>query len=167
MSRPCSVCQHPNRKAIDEALVGGQPIRAIAGRYHAGRDSVARHLRSHVSPALVKVAARREEREATTLLGRMERLIQRTERLLEAAEASGAVGQALAAIDRLWKGYELVGKITGEIKPDGQVLVVNLQQSPEWVELRGRLLVALLPFPDARARVSAALTGQVIDAEAG
>jgi hypothetical protein len=97
----------------------------------------------------------------------MERLIQRTERLLEAAEASGAVGQALAAIDRLWKGYELVGKITGEIKPDGQVLVVNLQQSPEWVELRGRLLVALLPFPDARARVSAALTGQVIDAEAG
>jgi hypothetical protein len=62
---------------------------------------------------------------------------------------------------------ELVGKLTGELRPDNQVLVVNLQQSPEWVELRSRLLVALQPFPEARSRVALALTGgDVIDGHA-
>jgi hypothetical protein len=117
---------------------------------------------------LVKVAARREEREATTLLERMERLIQRTERLLEAAETSGAVGQALAAIDSLWKGYALLGRVTGELKPDGTtVQIINLAASPEWVQLRGRVLVALQDFPEARARVALALTGgDVMDGQA-
>ena len=48
-----------------------------------------RHRRAHVSPALIKVAAEREEREGRTLRERMEVLIERTERLLEAAELGG------------------------------------------------------------------------------
>ena len=36
--------------------------------------------------------------------------------LLKAAEKSGAVGLALSAIDRMWKGYELIGKVTGELQ---------------------------------------------------
>ena len=169
MARPCTICAHEDRKAIDEALVVGTPVRAIALRYGVERTSLGRHLHHHVSPALARVVTKRqekrEERAARSLLERMEGLIERTERLLSAAETSGAVGQALASIAQLWKGYELLGKLTGEIRPDNQVLVVNLQQSPEWVELRSRLFFALQPFPEARERVAAALTGDVIDGE--
>ena len=41
------------------------------------------------------------------------------------------MGQALGAIDRLWKGYELIGKLTGELKPEGPAVAINVLQVPE------------------------------------
>jgi hypothetical protein len=155
MARACTICVRPDRKEIDGASVSGEPIRTVARRFRISRDSLGRHLRAHVSPALVKVAARREAKESISLLQRMEALIERTEKLLVAAEESGALGQALGAIDRLWKGYELIGKVTGEIKPDGtNVQVINILASEDWLRLRTAMFTALAPYPEARTAVA-------------
>ncbi len=38
MGKPCTVCVHPDRGAIDAALEVGQPLRRLAGAY--GRRSI-------------------------------------------------------------------------------------------------------------------------------
>ena len=51
MPRPCTICQHPSRPAIDEALAQRlttkQSFRSIAERFAAGNDSLARHDKGH------------------------------------------------------------------------------------------------------------------------
>jgi hypothetical protein len=133
MARPCTICLHPHREAIDKALVEGQAIRAIM-RHFAGADrgAIARHQKAHLSPALMKVAQRREERHNMSLLDRLESLIARCEAILETSEQSGSVAQALATVRELRGLYELVGKVTGELKESGGPSVTfNVLQAPE------------------------------------
>jgi hypothetical protein len=55
---------------------------------------------------------------------------------------------------------ETIAKITGELNERPVVNVLNVAASPEWIELRSRILAALEPHPDARLAVAAALTGR-------
>ena len=51
MPRVCLVCAHPERAAIDEALIRGQPRMAVARRFALGDDSVDRHWTNDHVPA--------------------------------------------------------------------------------------------------------------------
>lgn len=62
----------------------------------------------------------------------------------------------LKAYDRLESRLTLVAKLLGELAHTG---TVNVVLSPEWLALRGRLLTALSPFPEAREAVVTALNG--------
>jgi hypothetical protein len=168
MAMPCSVCHHEQREKIDAVLVEGRASNhVIARQFGLGHDAIARHRNLHISKALAKVVARREAKASVRLVDRIETLVGRVETILENADQRGSVAQALTAVRELRGLYELVGKISGELKPDGQVVVVNLQASAEWIEIRSRLLGALQPFPEARARVALALTGgELIDGDA-
>jgi hypothetical protein len=53
MPRRCTICDHPSREAIDQALVAGQALRDIAGHYHLSKSALARHKESHAPPALI------------------------------------------------------------------------------------------------------------------
>jgi len=59
MARVCTVCTHPERAAIDRALVAGEPYRGIARRFSASDDAVQRHRAEHVPVELT--AAKRAE----------------------------------------------------------------------------------------------------------
>ena len=48
MARTCTICTHPERAAIDKALVAGQPYRSIAQHFAASADAVLRHKESHL-----------------------------------------------------------------------------------------------------------------------
>jgi hypothetical protein len=54
MPRRCTICAHPTRDAIDQALVAGQSLRDIAGHYHLSKSALARHKDSHAPPALIQ-----------------------------------------------------------------------------------------------------------------
>lgn len=54
MPRRCTICDHPTREAIDQALVAGQPLRDIAGHYRLSKSALARHKESHAPPALIQ-----------------------------------------------------------------------------------------------------------------
>lgn len=59
----CSICGHPEREAIDAALVAGIPLRTVAARYRVGKSALARH-KEHIdrpatpTPATVRQRAR-------------------------------------------------------------------------------------------------------------
>lgn len=158
----CTICHHPEREAIDHAIVSGVTQRAIANQWLVSRAAVQRHAVRHVSAAIAAVQAQREQAGAVTLQERVESLIARTERFLEAAEQGGKVSAGLAAVRELRGLLELYGKASGELDTR-PVTVVNLQASPEWIELRGLLFATLQPWPDARAAVS----GRLLQLEAG
>jgi len=49
MPRPCSLCHHPKRQAIDEALAAKTPLRNIAERFETSPAALHRH-QSHTPP---------------------------------------------------------------------------------------------------------------------
>ncbi len=159
MPPACTVCNHDAREAIDRELVSGRSMRSIAQRHPPLSEwAVSRHRDAHLSAALVATVRNSEGRKARTLLSRVEGIVTEAEGILTGAKETGKVSSALAAIRELRGLYELLGRLTGELKPDSSVTVVNVQQDPAWLELRSRLLGALAPYPDARNAVISALT---------
>jgi len=66
MGRTCTVCQHPERKALDAALVAVEsPYRDIARRYGLSKDALLRHKADHLLPEIV--AAWQAERHGNGL----------------------------------------------------------------------------------------------------
>jgi hypothetical protein len=70
--------------------------------------------------------------------------------VLREARASGANEQALKAIARLERQIELAGRLAGELQDAPSV---NIQMSPEWIQIRAALLKALEPHPAAKSAV--------------
>lgn len=50
MPRPCSLCQHPEREAIEQALAAKEPYRAIAKRFGTSPATLYRHQQDHAQP---------------------------------------------------------------------------------------------------------------------
>lgn len=154
MSRACTVCTHAERDAIDRALLAGGSNRAIAGQYGLGRDAVARHRAEHVAERLAKAEGAAEVASATDLLGELRLLRAKAISLLLKAEKAGDYRTALAGIGQARATIELLAELEGELdrRP-----VVNLLLAPEWIQVRGVLLDALAPYPEAKAAVAGRL----------
>jgi transposase len=156
--RTCTVCSHPEREAIDEALVSGASNRSIASKCGVSEAAVRRHKANHIPAKLALAAKKREEAEsaeADDLLGRVEDLQERTLAILEAAEDTGELKTALSAIREARGNLELVGRLTRELDERP----INVLISPEWLELRAVIVTALEPHQEARYAVLRALEG--------
>jgi hypothetical protein len=149
----CTVCSHPRRDEIDEALVAGVPVRQIQQRYGPHYNSVQRHKTRHLARQLQ--AVHREKERSESLLERLESLITKLEQLADDAASQGKANQFLATARELRETYRLLGKVTGEL--DERPQVVNVLISPEWQQVRAVLLTALSPYPEARLAVSTRL----------
>jgi len=57
MPRTCSICGHPDREAIEKALLGPDSFRVIAGRFHVSRSALERHKAAHLPTAMVQAQA--------------------------------------------------------------------------------------------------------------
>lgn len=128
MPTKCSICVHPERAAIDAALVSGVPLRTLETR-HAGtkRSALDRH-RKHIPAALVQAKQAAEVADATTLLSRVERLTSRCEALFENAEGRGKWIAAATAAREVRGCLELLGKLSGELQTGGTRVAINLTQ---------------------------------------
>ena len=51
MPRSCSICQHPDRQAIHQALGAGEALRTIATRWSVSKTALLRHRDMHLPPA--------------------------------------------------------------------------------------------------------------------
>ena len=52
MSRACKICNHPDRKEIDEMLVMGVSYGTIAKRFGCSKPSIQRHKTNHLIPKI-------------------------------------------------------------------------------------------------------------------
>ena len=156
MPRTCTICTHSELEAIDGALVAGVPFRRIAARFSLSEASARRHKSDHLPAVLVTGQAVREEAHALDVVKQLRDINAATLAILEDARDTHQSALALKAVDRVQKQIELQAKLLGELQ-DGQT--VNVLVAPEWVSLRATILVALVPFPDAREAVVEALNG--------
>ena len=154
MPRVCTICTHPQRDEIDQAILAGQPLRRIAPRYGVTETSLRRHRDNHLAKALEKA---RETAEAL----RAERLAEfvlflRNEALSVYREARKAkrLGIALQALAEARESTAVLARLVGEI---GERVEITLVESREWAEMRRLILETLDPFPEARTVLAAAL----------
>ena len=157
MPRRCSVCTHPDRENIDEALVGATAISAIAAKYRdISEDALGRHKANHLPAKLVMAEKVKEVAQADSLLEQVRDLQGRALAILDQAEMSGDLRTALGAIREARGNLELLAKLLGELDDRPQV---NVLISPEWLELRAVIVGALEPYTDARGAVLRAIEG--------
>ena len=143
MPRRCSVCDHPERQEVDEALVTGMPYRSIAKRYGLSESAVYRHKADHLPACLLKAREVEEITRADNLLEQVRYLQFHALGILERAEDTGDLRTALAAISQARGNLELLAKLLGELD---ERPVVNVVLSAEWMAIRATILEALSPF---------------------
>jgi DNA-binding transcriptional ArsR family regulator len=154
--RKCTICEHPEREAIEAALVAGElSNRRIATHYGVTEAALRRHVSAgHIPQRLVKAQEAAEAASADTLLAQVKGLQARALAILDKAEAAGDLKTALSAIREVRGNLELLAKLLGELQQEG---TVNIYLSPEWLELRALIIRALEPYPEARLAVVHAL----------
>ena len=156
MPRTCTICTHSELQAINGALVVGEAFRNIAKRYDTSSTALFRHKAEHLPATLVKGREAEEVARADDLLAQVRGLQAKALSILAKAEAAGDLRVALGAIREARGNLELLAKLLGELQ-DGQT--VNVLVAPEWVSIRGSILLALERYPEARLAVVGALNG--------
>jgi len=161
MPRRCTVCSHLEVEAIDRALVAGEPYRSVANRYESlSQAAVQRHQENHIPATLAKAKDAGEVAHADNLLDQVGDLQRRALAILGKAEEAGELRTALSAIREARGNLELLAKLLGELDESP---VVNLNVSPEWLELRTVIVGALDAHPEALG----AVVGAIEDADSG
>jgi len=150
------VCDHPERHSIDEVLVTGAPYRSVAKRFALSESAVYRHKTDHLPAHLLKAREVEEVAQADDLLEQVRNLQSHALDILERAEKAGDLRTALAAISQARGNLELLAKLSGELQQEG---TVNLHLSPEYLEVRTAILVAVEPYPEAAKAISRAMLG--------
>lgn len=154
MPQPCSICIHPEREAIDAALVAGTPNRRIATQYGMSEGAVRRH-KAHIPPEVARARDAEKVFGREALAARIVRLVEHTEATLKMTDAPEAsIADRCVAAREVRGNLTLIAKIAGEIQT---APTVNVIQSPEWIEVQTVILHALAPYPDARIAVADAL----------
>jgi hypothetical protein len=156
MPRSCTVCDHAEKDAINQALAGSASNRSVASIYDVSEAAVRRHKANHLPAKLVMAEQAAEVVEANNLLHQVGDLRRRALAILDKAEEAGELRTALSAIKEARGNLELLAKLLGELD---ERPVVNLNISPEWLELRTVIVGALEPHPEALRAVVGALEG--------
>jgi len=69
--RVCTICKHPRRAEIDQALVDSETYRSVAKRFGIGESAVYRH-RKHLAEHLAKATKVIQEQQSTALVTRLQ-----------------------------------------------------------------------------------------------
>ena len=154
MPQTCSVCRHPDRQAIDVALVSGRPLRDVAGQHGLSKSAVERHGNDHLPATMVKAAEAKHVLDADELLQQAQGLYARAVALLQRADAEHDIKTALAGIGQARSCLELLMEAAGRID---RTPTINLLIDPQFVAITTTLTTALEPYPEARAAAARAL----------
>ena len=154
MPRTCTICAHPQREAIDRALVAGTSLATIATLHHVIDESLRRHRDAHLPKSIVRAQEALDVRQALDVVKQLKDINGATLDVLKEARDQGDPVLALTAIDRIHKQIELQAKLLGELDDRP---VTNVLIAPEWLGMRAALLGALAPYPEASVAVATAL----------
>ncbi len=113
-----------------------------------------RHRSNHLPARMVMAEKAAELVEADNLLDQVGDLQRRVLGILDRAEEAGELKTALSAIREARGNLELLAKLLGELD---ERPVVNLNISPEWLQLRAVIVGALEAHPEALGAVVGAL----------
>ena len=155
MPRTCTVCSHPDRPAVDTALIAGEPYRDIARRFRVSKDAVARHKDEHLPAGMVKAQEVTDVRHAIDVVQQLKAINGVCMSVLKDARDQGDGDLALKAVDRIQRQIELQAKLIGQLD---ERPVVNVLVTSEWMQVRAAIIDALAAHPAARVTVAQTLT---------
>ena len=124
MSRPCSVCQHGARDAIDHALLAGDMLTAIAAQHALTVSALGRHRDKHLPAAMVKAAEVLDELRAGELVARASDMFRAIERQMKKAEADGDHKAVAMLAGQGTKVCQLLMKRFDQMPPERSVSIV-------------------------------------------
>ncbi len=119
MPPTCTICRHPSRASIEEAVVSGLPLRRIASQFDTSDASLRRH-KPHMGKALAKAQESREVSRGESVLDQLRTLHEKALSILAGAELEKNPKLMLAAIREargnlaLWADLLGLLKLTGE-----------------------------------------------------
>jgi hypothetical protein len=171
MSKPgakCTVCAHERRHQIDIGLVHQVSARVLGERFKLSKDAIHRHAANHLTPpmrAAILAAQRPSAIDLDALRtseseGLLAQLVVQRARLLQLGDMAldlGDVKAAVAVESQINANVTLVAKLLGQLVNHHSVSHTNLLISPDYVKMRGVLMDALRPFPEAMRAVAAAV----------
>jgi hypothetical protein len=129
-------------------LAEGEIIRRLAAQYGVSATSIRRH-REHVRDAIQRALEKKDADIERSVLSRIRNLNREALSILAEARQEGQRRDAIAAIHTLHRLLELEARLLGELAHERPQVQVNVLASPEWLAIRGRLLEALRPYPEA------------------
>jgi hypothetical protein len=169
----CTVCQHPERWRVELLKAGGASLDSLASKFGVSRDAIDRHWHRHVpaelkanylaGPVQLQELAAKAADTGTSVLDHLHAvrtvLMGAMATMTEAGDGRGAAYVA----GRLTATLEVIARISGELGDLARSVNFNvtniavLAEHPAFATLQATMLRALVPFPDARAAVVAAL----------
>ena len=173
MSRPCSVCVHPQKRQIDKALVSGHVLSHLATTYEVSTSALSRHRRLHLSALLKKAYQIQESAEGSEIVQQRKaaeaaeaaHVLDMRQQLkaingacldvLKKAHAEAKPSTLLQAVDRIHRQIALQARLLGEptdAESDSDAI------HNQWPVIRQVILDALRPFPEAKVAVAEALS---------
>ena len=140
MPRRCSVCVHPDKRAIEKALIDKVPRRAIVATYGVSKSALGRHKEQHLPASLVAAQEGFASlAQADNLLDHMANLEKRARMILARAEAKGDNATALKAVREVRGCLELLARAAGELQagalPQHQALNLAREMSAVVMEV--------------------------------
>src|SRR4051812_11771148 len=115
MARTCTVCRHPDRPVIDQALINHRPFRSIAVQFSTSKSALIRHYDDHLPEALTKARAAEEMAQADDLLEQVKGLRDKAHSIVLTAEQAGDLRTALMGVRETRACLELLLEIEGEL----------------------------------------------------
>ena len=145
----CKICDHPQRTAIDRAIIAGDSLRKIGTMFGTSKSEVDRHkticmartLTAITAPAQVPEYATPaeiaiERQNVRSVAQRAGQLVDKMEALAQRFEETGDAHGLMKAAKEIREGLRLLAQLSGELSPNQvNVAVLNtpsMQQSPEW-----------------------------------
>jgi len=137
-------------------------------RFGVSVDSLYRHRKKHMTKEMIaKLASgsayavenlrELKTKESERLLSNAVEVRRRLYANAEGAEKTGDYKAATNAYAVIIRSLELIGKLLDQFKGHERTTVNQLLIAPDYVRRRGALLVALLPYPEARMAVAKVL----------
>ena len=168
MAVKCSVCLSKFRASVDIGAVAGLSHGALAQRFGLSTSAIKRHCRNHLSqtqraalltatqPTVLDLPALRE-REAAGLLTQLIDQRSRLRVLADLAAETGDVASAARCEAAITNGLTLTAKLLSQLVTQHHVTTTSIHLQPDYIAARTAIALALQPFPEACAAVSAAL----------
>jgi hypothetical protein len=122
----CSICIHPKRNEIDEALLlSARSLRDIADQFQVSKSALLRHKADHIATDLVKANQANEVCRAESLLDKLVSLKDDAARITQKAEINDDLKTALSGINTQTKILEILAKMENLIQQPQIDLTVN------------------------------------------
>lgn len=152
MAKPCRLCKHPDREALETALLRQERTRGdVAKVLGVTRQAVDQHINKHVPEAVrLAISQAKDTQAGLNVAQQLMEINQASRKILEAALVAKDPNLALKAIDRVEKQLELQAKLLGDIETG---VTVNVNQAPAYVEFRALVLNILDGYPEVKAKL--------------